>query len=194
MEQYVLMWLLIVVIGTLVGYVILKNLLKTIATFLFIVLLFVVVTGTLTYSDMKSLQTKLESMETAYIFEDNTFVFGIVKSREIYQECVECVAGKDYEEILEQEEYYRVIVMKPEAYEGLHEPEQYIEVIKDVTKTFEQRADAFITLNNAVKNKGVIYMMYEYKKKNVEIFPKTMLFQIITIIPESLITASSSEE
>ncbi len=196
MEQYFLIWAAILIIGTLVFYVIMKNLLKTLATFIFILLLFVVITGTLTYSDIKSLQTKLENIETVYIFDDYTFgnsspVLGIVKSSEGYREFI--IVEKDYNEILKQNEYYRIIVITSGAYEGLHEPEEYIEIIKDTSNSFEERADAFITLNNAAKNKGIRYVMYEYKKNNVQIYPKTMLFKILNIIPGSWINFSEEE-
>jgi len=191
MEQYFLIWALILIIGTLVFYVIMKSFLKTLATFLFIILLFVVITGTLTYSDFNNLKTKLEKMETAYIFEDNIPIFAMIKNNEAYQELA---LSSDYEEIRTQGEYYKVIVIKPGAYEVLHNTEQYMETIKDSTKTFEERAEAFNILNNAIKSKGIRYLLSEYKKENIEFYPKTMVFKIIDIIPESWITSSSSEE
>ncbi len=191
MEQYFLIWAVILVVGTIIFYVIMKNLLKTLATFLFIIVLFVVVTGTLTYSDINNLQTKLETMETVYIFEEEVPILGVINNEDDYQELV---LDKEYEDIINQEEYYKLIIIKPEAYEGLYNPEEYIMIIKDPTNTFDERAEAFMTLNNAVKDKGIKYLWYEYKKENIKIYPKTMLFRIVSIIPASWINDVSSEE
>jgi hypothetical protein len=190
MEQYLLIWALILVVGTLIFYVIMKNVLKTIATFLFIILLFVVVTGTLTYSDIHNLQNKLEEMKTAYVFEDAAVVFGIIANNGEYYEIV---INANYAEMQEQGEYYKVIVISPDAYEGLHNPEEYIAIIKDSSKTSEERAEAFALLNNAVKSKGVRYILSEYKKENITLYPKTMFFKIIEFVPESWIISSSAE-
>ncbi len=205
MEQYFLMWALILIVGTLVFYVIMKSLLKTLATFLFIVMLFIVITATLTYSDFNNLKTKLEKMETAYVFEDNSIpLFGMVASQETTIKLeIEGEYENEYEKIRKDYEYYRIIIIKSPTYDEIPENIEsetktaLLETLKDESALFTERAYAFDTLNNAVKEQGAYFMFKKYKEGNIMVYPRTMFFRIISIIPDSWLetaTSSSSEE
>lgn len=199
------MWALILIVGTLVFYVIMKSLLKTIATFLFIVLLFIVITATLTYSDFNNLKTKLEKMETAYVFEDNSIpLFGMVTSQETTIELkINVEYENEYEKIRKDYEYYRIIIIKSPIYDEIPEEIEsetktaLLETLKDESASFTEREYAFGTLNSAVKEQGVYFIFKQYKEGNIKVYPQTMVFKIVSIIPYSWLetaTPSSSEE
>ncbi|MFA6888804.1 MAG: hypothetical protein WC254_04895 [Candidatus Woesearchaeota archaeon] len=200
MEQYFLIWALVLIIGTIVFYVIMKNLLKTLATFLFIILLFVVITGTLTYSDFNNLKTKLEKMETGYVLEENNEpIFGAIVTE---QTQTELDITKEYKEIIKDNELYKLIAINSIVYNDLPEEigtkskKTLIETVKDTSASFEERAQAFNILNSAVKEQGIGYLFIEYKEENIKVYPKTMFFRTISIIPTTWLEkfTSSNEE
>ena len=80
MEQYLIIWVLILVVGTVVCYVIAKNVIKALATFLFIIFLFLAITATLIYADWQHLKTQFTEKEAVIILQENQeYIFAVIK-------------------------------------------------------------------------------------------------------------------
>ena len=209
MESYFLMWLLILFVGTIVGYIIVKNVLKTVVTFLFIIFLFATITIILTYSDIQEVKQELgEKQVIVLIHENQALLFGDVEKNlwsnenetvhseiAIKQQTLEnYVALKRYNAILEEGEYYKVVAINVSFYNPVQEEIQIssgvktktelLEILQDPTQAFEDRAEAVEILNEEVLDQeGMRYIIEQYKEGSIVIYPKTMVFRILEIIP-----------
>lgn len=207
MESYFLMWLLILFAGTIVGYIIVKNVLKTVMTFLFIIFLFATITIILTYSDIQEVKQELGEKEVVIlIHNDQALLFGEVEKnmwsnktehKEIAGEkeyLERHVALRQYKAILEKGEYYKIVAINISFYEPLQEEietkegnkrkAEFIAVLENPAYSFEERAEAAeILLQGILEQEGVQYSIEQYKKGSIVVYPKTMVFRILEIVP-----------
>mgnify|MGYP001577588884 CR=1 FL=1 len=219
MESYFLMWLLILFVGTIVGYIIVKNVLKTVVTFLFIIFLFATITIILTYSDIQEVKQELGEKEIIVLIHENqALLFGDVEKSlwsdenetehqeiTIEQNVLEnYVALKRYNAILEQGEFYKVVAINISFYDPLNEEIETSTGVKTKTEllallqnsayTFEDRAEAVETLNQEIMDQeGMRYIIEQYKEGSIVIYPKTMVFRILEIIPTEWFTEEETE-
>lgn len=219
MEQYFLIWLGILIIGTIIGYIIMKNVIKTLVTFLFIIFLFAAITVTLTYSDIQELREAIAEKEIVVIVQENEEpVFAAVianmgnepqlKELSLSEaELQESVQKKDWKAVQEGGEYDKVLSMSSTVFEGLDEqlPSQektkseLLNDMKNKELIFEERAGAYMVLEAAlVEQEGIFYFLEEYKKGTIEVYPKSIFFQLLKVFPTKIINGSafvsSSEE
>lgn len=197
MEKYFLIWLGILVIGTIIGYIIMKNVIKTLVTFLFIIFLFAAITVTLTYSDIQELKTEIAQRENVILVQENQeLMFSAVQTHEKELKELEIPAAeqeqwvkeKDYKQIQEAGEYYKVIVMSRSIFAALEEKNGLLETMENKALPFEERAEAYETLIAVLEEKeGEWYLIKEYKEGNIEVSPKTMFFRVLSVIPSSWI-------
>ncbi len=209
MESYFLMWLLILFVGTIVGYIIVKNILKTVVTFLFIIFLFATITIILTYSDIEKVKHEIGEKEVImFIHENQALLFGDVEKNlwsdenetehmeiPIEQEMLERhVALKRYNAILESGEYYKVVAINKSFYNpvqeeiqtssGVKKKTELLALIENQAYSFEERAEAVETLNQEIQEqKGMRYIIEQYKEGSMVIYPKTMMFRILEMVP-----------
>lgn len=192
MEQYFLIWLGILIIGTIIGYIIMKNVIKTLVTFLFIIFLFAAITVTLTYSDIQELKAEIAQRENVILVQENQeLLFSAVQTHE--KELKELAIGaaeqeqwvkeENYKPIQEAGEYYKVIVMSRSIFDAV-EKNALVETMEDKALPFEKRAAAYETLIAALEEKeGEWHMIKEYKEGSIDIYPKTMFFRVLSVIP-----------
>lgn len=215
MENYFLIWLLIIIIGTLLFYIIFKNIIKTVVTFLFIVFLFVTITITLTYSDVQELKREIAQKEIVFVVHDEyKLVWSGVRSmnnneinyKELQISTAEqerLLSKKEYEAFLEDGNYYKVLIISKELFEPLSEEISFesteyreatetakitkaelIAILENNDIAFEQRAMAYNILIGAVLNeKGYPYLLKAYKAEDIDIYPKTIFFKLISLVP-----------
>ncbi len=200
MFSYILIWALVLIIGTLLCFKILKSVLKTLAIASFIALLFIITTATLLYSDIKGLKADFSEGENLYILqEDDEVLFAMAIVREgnttEYQEVAmsneemsqELQEG-NAEEIRAHGNYKRLVVIDVQTYDALELQEKtaLLQMIKDQYAAFPARAQAFEQLNAALlSQEGFASMINEYIKGNIEVYPKTLFFQLLSFIPTS---------
>lgn len=202
MLPYILIWTLVLVIGTLLCFKILKSVLKTLAIASFIALLFLITTATLLYSDIQGLKADFSEGENLYILqEDDEVLFAMeigagenkknprkvaMSNEEMSQE----LQDGDAEEIRAEGNYKRLIIIDAHAYDALELQEKtaILQMIEEQHAAFPARAQAFLGLNaKLMEQEGLAYVLQEYKKENVQIYPTSFFFQVLSLIPESWI-------
>lgn len=200
MLSYILIWILVLVIGTLLCFKLLKSVLKTVAIAVFILLLFFITTLTLVYSDVQGIKEDFSEGKNLYILEENNevlFAVGVVQeennTKSEYQEVsmsneeLSIVLKKeDYKDIQESGTYNKILVIKKEVYAPIQESHLVFSIIDDQHVAFSIRAEAFLGLNaQLIGQEGFAYLLQEYKKGNVQIYPTSLFFQVLSFIPES---------
>jgi hypothetical protein len=214
------MWILILFVGTIVGYIIVKNVLKTVVTFLFIIFLFATITIILTYSDIQEVKDEIGEKEVIMlIHESQVLLFGDVEKNlwgdendtehlelQIEQEVLERhVALERYNAILEEGQYYKVVAINKSFYDTLQEEIQTSDGVKKKTEllalvenqaySFEVRAEALEILNQEIQEqKGMRYIIEQYKKGSIVVYPKTMVFRILEIVPTDWLSEEEINE
>jgi hypothetical protein len=214
------MWILILFVGTIVGYIIVKNVLKTVVTFLFIIFLFATITIILTYSDIQEVKNEIGEKEVIMlIHESQVLLFGDVEKNlwgdendtehlelQIEQEVLERhVALERYNAILEEGQYYKVVAINKSFYDTLQEEIQTSDGVKKKTEllalvenqaySFEVRAEALEILNQEIQEqKGMRYIIEQYKKGSIVVYPKTMVFRILEIVPTDWLSEEEINE
>ncbi len=202
MESYFLAWVAVLIIGTIVCYFVVRNVLKVVVTFLFIVALFVAITISLTYSDVQELKQELGEEQILYlVHEDTTLLFPVVmvnmtENPSLHQSVLEesqiaaLVKQKNYRAILENGAYYKVVAINTSAYST--DDAALLRTISDTDQLFSARADAFEELH---KDKNMLLFLFQgYKAGDVVVYPKTMVFRIMGIIPEDWVASIADEE
>lgn len=209
MDAYFLIWAVILIGGTLILYAIAKSILKAAATFFFILLLFIAITVTLTYSDIETMKSELKSGNMLLVLkESSTVLFAMEVSKdgenskkqqpqETEEAIEDLLNAKELETLQKKEGYSKIILIDKKAYEALDEQietengekiktELFAMVENDAgTVSFEERAEAFDFLNTALEEEGKIYLLSQYKEGNIEVIPKTMVFRILSFVPKS---------
>lgn len=206
--NYFLTWALILILGTIILYFIMKNVLRVVATFLFIVFLFVAITLTLTYSDVQGLREDIQDKEIVLIVHDQgNYLFGLIQYTENEEKKVKqislseddiatAIAAEQYKTVLQSGNYYKVILLDKSVFAVLpseisvdNETEtvdQLFAVLSDKGDSFHNRAAAFSTLLSALEEQeGMFYVLQEFQKENVVIYPKTMFFRVLESLPLS---------
>ena len=210
MVNYFLTWALILIVGTIILYFIVKNVLRVVVTFLFIVFLFVAITMTLTYSDIQSLRSDIQDKEIVLAVQnDGEYLFALVQYTENEEKKVKQVSMSEddvaaaiidekYKPILASGNYYKFILLDKSVFASLPS-----EIISDnETKTtdelfttlsnrdlsFDDRADAFSTLLSALEEQeGMFYVLQKFQDGRVVIYPKTMFFRVLESLPISFV-------
>lgn len=202
MESYFLMWAFVLIIGTIVCYFIVKNVLKVVVTFLFILALFVAITISLTYSDVQELKQELGEEQILYIIhKDNTLLFPVVmvnmtekyslkQSTLAESQIASLVQQKNYRAILDNGAYYKVVAINTSAY--TLDDDALLRILSDTKQPFSARADAFETLHE--DENMLLFLFQGYKAGDVVVYPKTMAFRIMSIIPENWVASIADEE
>ncbi|MBI5073114.1 hypothetical protein HZA99_04810 [Candidatus Woesearchaeota archaeon] len=206
--NYFLTWALILVLGTIILYFIMKNVLRVVVTFLFIVFLFVAMTLTLTYSDVQSLREDIQDKEIVLIVHDQgNYLFGLVQYTENEEKKVKeislseddlaaAVADEHYKTILQSGSYYKVILLDKSVFAVLpseitagnetQATNDLFAILSDTNNSFDERAIAFSTLLSALsEQEGMFYVLSEFQNGNVVIYPKTMFFRVLESLPLS---------
>ncbi len=202
MESYFLMWVAVLIIGTIVCYFVVKNVLKVVVTFLFILALFVAITISLTYSDIQELKQELGEEQILYlVHEDNTLLFPVIMTNmtekySLHQSTLEesqiaaLVKQKNYRAILENGAYYKVVAINTSAYDA--QDAALLETMSDTNQLFSVRSDAFEELH---EDKNMLLFLFQgYKAGDVVVYPKTMAFRMMGIIPETWVASIADEE
>lgn len=202
MESYFLMWAFVLIIGTIICYFIVKNVLKVMVTFLFIVALFVAITISLTYSDLQELKQELGEEQILYlVHEDGVLLFPVVmvnmtENPSLHQSILEegklasWTKQKNYQAILENGAYYKLVTVNTSAYGS--DAVALLDVIGDTGQIFSTRTDAFVALH---ENKNMLLFLFQgYKAGDVVVYPKTMAFRMISLIPEDWVASIADEE
>ncbi len=202
MLSYILIWTLVLIIGTILCFKILKSVLKTVVIACFIFLLFFIITLTLVYSDVQQFKEYFFEGKNGYILEkDDEILF----AAEIFQnenktkfeynevpmsneELATALKKEDYELIVESGNYNKLIIIQNELYAPLKESALTLTIIEDQHAAFSARTQAFLDLNaQLIEQEGFAYVLLEYKKENIQIYPTSLFFQVLSLIPESWI-------
>ncbi|PIN79428.1 hypothetical protein COV16_04370 [Candidatus Woesearchaeota archaeon CG10_big_fil_rev_8_21_14_0_10_34_8] len=190
MLSYLLIWIIVLIVGTIICFKILKSIAKTLVIAGFILLLFFAITTTLTYSDMQELKQELADRENVYFIQtDNNLVFSTAQYGEEYKELIiDNVEFNEeyYEDLLNSNDYYKIIIINTIIYDPLEEKTALLSIVSDSSMPFEARADALDELNKNLKEQeGTHYLIQEYKNKSIEVYPKTMMFWLIGTTPQT---------
>lgn len=204
MLSYILIWTLVLVLGTILCFKILKSVLKTVAIALFIFLLFFITTLTLVYSDVQGLKEDFSEGKNIYILEENDevlFAVGILQeennTKSEYQEVSMsneelsiALKKEDYKDIQESGAYNKIIVIKKEVYAPIQESSGLWTLLENKKTAFSTQANAFLGLNaQLIEQEGFAYLLQEYKKENIDIYPISLFFQVLSFVPESWIAS-----
>ena len=202
MESYFLMWIAVLIIGTIICYFVVKNVLKVVVTFLFILALFVAITISLTYSDIQELKQELGEEQILYlIHEDTTLLFPVIminmtEKYSLHQSTLQesqiasWTKQKNYQAILENGAYYKVVAINTSAYDA--QDVALLQTMSDTNQLFSVRSDAFEELH---EDKNMLLFLFQgYKAGTVIVYPKTMAFRIMSIIPEDWVASIADEE
>ena len=202
MESYFLMWIAVLIIGTIICYFVVKNVLKVVVTFLFILALFVAITISLTYSDVQELKQELGEEQILYlIHEDTTLLFPVIminmtEKYSLHQSTLQesqiasWTKQKNYQAILENGAYYKVVAINTSAYDA--QDVALLQTMSDTNQLFSVRSDAFEELH---EDKNMLLFLFQgYKAGTVIVYPKTMAFRIMSIIPEDWVASIADEE
>lgn len=202
MESYFLIWVAVLIISTIICYFVVKNVLKVVVTFLFIFALFVAITVSLTYSDVQELKQELGEEQILYlVHKDNTLLFPVVmvnmtekhsltQSTLAENQIALLAKQKNYRAILEAGAYYKIVAINTSAYDS--DDIVFLQTIGSTQNAFSSRADAFETLHED-KNM-LLFLFHGYKAGDVVVYPKTMAFLIMSVIPEDLVASIADEE
>lgn len=208
MVNYFLLWALILLVGTIVLFFLMKRILRVVVTILFIVFLFVAITITLTYSDVQNLRADIQDKEIVLIVhEQGEYLFGLVQYTENQEKKVKeislfeddiaaAIARENYKYILSAGNYYKVILLNKSVFAVL--PSDIMKENDAIDKnvlfatlsnhalSFEQRAAAFsVLLSTLEEQEGMFYVFKEFQDGNVLIYPKTMFFRVLESLPLS---------
>ena len=202
MESYFLMWIAVLIIGTIICYFVVKNVLKVVVTFLFILALFVAITISLTYSDIQELKQELGEEQILYlIHEDTTLLFPVIminmtEKYSLHQSTLQesqiasWTKQKNYQAILENGAYYKVVAINTSAYSS--DDIVLLQTLRNTNQPFSARAAAFEELH---EDKNMLLLLFQgYKAGTVIVYPKTMAFRIMSIIPEDWVASIADEE
>jgi hypothetical protein len=191
-----------------------------VVTFLFIIFLFATITIILTYSDIQEVKNEIGEKEVIMlIHESQVLLFGDVEKNlwgdendtehlelQIEQEVLERhVALERYNAILEEGQYYKVVAINKSFYDTLQEEIQTSDGVKKKTEllalvenqaySFEVRAEALEILNQEIQEqKGMRYIIEQYKKGSIVVYPKTMVFRILEIVPTDWLSEEEINE
>lgn len=210
MVNYFLAWAVILIVGTIILYFIMKNVLRVVVTSLFILFLFIAITATLTYSDVQELRQDLQEKEIVFIVQDQEeYLFGLVKYTKDDEKMVKkislsesdlvaAISKEEYQTILEAGNYYKVILLEKSVFSVLPEEitgkmgtkttASVFAILSDDSFSFDDRAFAFNDLLAALQEQeGMLYLLQEYQKEEVIIYPKTMFFRILESLPFSVV-------
>ncbi len=208
--NYFLVWVLILVIGTIILYFIVRNVLKTVVTFLFIFFLFAAITVTLTYSDIKGLKEDIQEREIVILVHDqHQYIFAFVQyhdpksGEKVFKpvalsdaELMQGTAEKKYDSILALGNYYKVIFLDKSLFFVLPEEfvtdnnqkttEELFAILANKELSFEDRAAAFDTILSAFQEQqGMLYAVEQLQAGTIIVYPKTMFFRILESLPLS---------
>lgn len=196
------MWIAVLIIGTIVCYFIVKNVLKVVVTFLFILALFVAITISLTYSDVQELKQELGQEQILYlVHEDNILLFPVVMmnmtaKHSLLQSTLPegqialWTNQKNYRAILDAGAYYKIVAINTSAYDS--QDAVLLQTLGSTQNGFSSRAAAFETLH---EDKNMLLFLFQgYKAGDVVVYPKTMAFRMMSIIPENWVASIADEE
>jgi hypothetical protein len=198
MLTYILLWVLVLIVGTIVCFKILHSIAKTAAIAGFILLLFLAITATLTYSDIQELRGELAEKETAILLhEDLQLTFSTVQmgwsdektytaSEMTEEELQEWLKKEELNHIRSEGSYYKVFAVETSIFSPVDGSNMLLETIEDKSKAYEDRTAAYNTLQKMLMEKeGTTYLVQQYREGNIIVYPETMAFRIIEILPES---------
>jgi hypothetical protein len=198
MLTYILLWALFLIVGTIICFKILHSLAKTAAIIGFILILFIAITATLTYSDIQELKSEIAEKEIVILLhEDNTLLFSTVQIGwgNIQQftavsmgddELQSWIKKERYNHIKSSGSYYKVVLIETNIFEPIQNSETLLTVARKQELSYEERATAYATLEEQLMDQeGMLYLVQEYKEGNIIVYPKTMAFRVIEILPKS---------
>ncbi len=202
MESYFLMWVFVLIIGTIVCYFVVKNVLKVVVTFLFILALFVAITISLTYSDVQELKQELGEEQILYlVHEDDMLLFPVVmvnmtQKHSLLQSTLPesqialWTNQKNYRAILDAGAHYKIVAINTSAYDS--QDAVLLQTLGNTQNGFSSRVVAFETLH---EDKNMLLFLFQgYKAGDVVVYPKTMAFRMMSIIPENWVASIADEE
>jgi hypothetical protein len=205
MLSYLLLWVLVLIIGTAVCFRILHSIAKTAAIIGFIAILFVAITVGITYSDIQELKEELKVQEQVILIHNkgevtfSTVQKGWGEANEYKQvpmtdeEIQKAVKKERLKYIKTIDSYYKVILADREIFSELDSAA--LNIIEDSSMNYEERTEAYnILQGELLQEKGLIYIVQEYKEGNIIIYPKTMFFRVIEVIPDNWTQKLMSEE
>ena len=210
MANYFLTWALILIVGTIILYFIVKNVLRVVVTFLFIVFLFVAITMTLTYSDIQSLRSDIQDKEIVLAVQnDGEYLFALVQYTENEEKKVKqvsmsegdvaaAITDEKYKPILASGNYYKLILLDKSVFASLPSEiisdnetkttDELFAILSNRALSFDDRADAFSTLLSALEEQeGMFYVLQKFQDGRVVIYPKTMFFRVLESLPISFV-------
>lgn len=210
MVNYFLTWALILIVGTIILYFIVKNVLRVVVTFLFIVFLFVAITMTLTYSDIQSLRSDIQDKEIVLAVQnDGEYLFALVQYTENEEKKVKqvsmseddvaaAITDEKYKPILASGNYYKFILLDKSVFASLPSEiildnetkttDELFAILSNRALSFDDRADAFSTLLSALEEQeGMFYVLQKFQDGRVVIYPKTMFFRVLESLPISFV-------
>jgi hypothetical protein len=169
-----------------------------------VVLILLGITGYLAYKDAMDLKDNLASSPSLYLFNlDDEIAAGFEASMEEAEDAVFLDAGqlaaadenfakKKHKDILEDN--YKLFIFNRDAFEAVESVEMDGEAYsKESIYEFlgagnpaEEKGRAFGALLTAAEgDKPVLFVMSQYKKGNIDIYPETIILDLFKIMPLS---------
>ena len=165
-------------------FVLVKNIIKTIFFSTGIFLIIALFIGIFFYVDFRNFSSSIYGEDKLFLLEDNDRIVVGMK------------VGKLDEGAFKAQHNF-ISQSKLDEYSALYEKKDYEGILESNFKLFifdndiykiEQSDDAFSDfLEENVEKSSYIFILKEFKKGNIIIYPKTLLFKIAQISPISLI-------
>jgi len=189
-----------IILGIIVVVLLIKVIKGFIKIMFYGILILIIMTGVFSYfmyKDVNDLSTSLTSKKNLFLLRDNTTVFAgfsmqglnLSNLQEVSQEQITAYntlyMKQDYKHILESN--YKLIIIDKKAFPvtGDFNPESIFEYLKS-DKSFQlntnlpsTKAIAFSYLVIYSLKKDPAFLVKEYKKGNVMIYPETFMFKVV---------------
>jgi len=165
-------------------FVLVKNLVKTLMFSAGLIIIILILCGLFFYIDYRNFSNKIYDENKLFLLEDNNKI----------------VAGIHVEELDEEafkSETNFISESKLEKYSKLYNEENYRNISEGYYKIFIFKNEAFGIepnevsfsefLDEKMNNKEYIFIIKEFKKGNIIIYPKSLLFKVAEVSPLTLI-------
>ncbi len=165
-------------------FVLVKNLVKTLMFSAGLIVIILILFGLFFYIDYRNFSNKIYDKNLLFLLEDNNEIVAGIQVKQLDEENFtaeknfvsdsklgeysDLYQDKNYKNI--SEGYYKVFIFKNEAF-GIETNEN------DFLEFIQQK----------MNNKGYIFIVREFKKGNIMIYPKSLLFKVAEISPISFI-------
>ena len=208
MVVFFIIGLIVLVAAIVLAVIFVRKVLKIILLVLLVIGILAGITGYLAYKDAMDLKENFAASPSIYLLDWNGeiaagFETSMEEAEPVFLDAQALAAvndnheKKDYKEILGDN--YKMFVFEKEAFEAVETVEyggdsHSKEVIYDIFEgdgSAEDKGMAFgVLVSTAGGDKGPLFMIEQYKEGNVKIYPKTIVFDLLKVMPLSWLEKS----